>query len=397
MKKLINAGKGFFGEFGGCFLPDELVMLMEDLSYEFGKASEDEDFIRELDYYFKNYAGRPSPLYFAQNLTEKAGGAAIFLKREDLNHLGAHKINNALGQVLLAKKMGKRKIVAETGAGQHGVAVSAVSALMGMECIIFMGEIDRKRQELNVFRMESMGAKVVSACSGQKTLKEAVDEAIGYYIENCNDTYYLLGSAVGPHPYPSMVKFFQSVIGREAKQQILKQRGRLPEHITACVGGGSNALGLFAEFLENESVQITAVEPSGRGLTPGNHAATLTLGSAGFIHGYKCLLLQDDKGDISDVYSISPGLDYPGVSPELSELTRIGRINVTTASDDDAVRAFRLLSKTEGIIPALESSHAIYAGMKIASQMKKTESIIINLSGRGDKDVQTVMNYSETA
>lgn len=382
--------KGFFGDHGGSFLPPALVPVMEELTRAFERYRDDPEFIREYEYYQRHFTGRPSPLYFCANLTRRLGGAKIYLKREDLNHLGAHKVNNTVGQILLAKRMGKKRIIAETGAGQHGVATAATAALMGMECTIHMGAEDIERQKLNVFRMEMMGARVVPAMSGQRTLKEAVDEALAAWVQDAENTYYLLGSAVGPHPYPLMVRQFQSVIGREAREQILELEGRLPHTVIACVGGGSNAIGLFSAFLDDAGVAIQGVEPSGRGLTPGDHAATLTLGTPGVLHGFRSYVLQDEHGEPAPVYSISAGLDYPSVGPEHSHLKDIGRAEYVTASDADAVEAFFALSRTEGIIPALESAHALAQAMRLAPTLPAEAIVLVNLSGRGDKDVAQI-------
>lgn len=382
--------KGFFGEHGGQFLPPAIITVMDELTAAYEKFKDDPEFIKEFEYYQRHFTGRPSPVYLCENLTKQLGGAKIYLKREDLNHLGAHKVNNTVGQILLAKRMGKKKIIAETGAGQHGVATAATAALMGMECTIYMGAEDIERQKLNVFRIEMMGAKVVAAMSGQRTLKEAVDEALAAWVEDAENTFYLLGSAVGPHPYPAMVKHFQSVIGREAKEQIMEMEGRLPDYVVACVGGGSNAIGLFSDFVGDESVKIHGVEPSGRGLEPGDHAATLTLGTPGVLHGFKSYVLQDEDGEPASVYSISAGLDYPSVGPEHSYLKDLGRAEYFVASDDEAVEAFFTLSRTEGIIPALESSHALAHVMRLAPTLSKDEIIVMNLSGRGDKDVAQI-------
>ncbi|HKK32533.1 MAG TPA: tryptophan synthase subunit beta [Desulfomicrobiaceae bacterium] len=381
---------GFFGEYGGQFLPDAIKTVVNELAEAYERYKDDPDFLDEFQTALKHYTGRPTPTYFCSNLTRKLGGARIYLKREDLNHLGAHKVNNTVGQILLAKRMGKKKIIAETGAGQHGVATAATAALMGMECTIYMGAEDIERQKLNVFRMHMMGATVVPAMSGQRTLKEAVDEALGAWIENIEDTFYLLGSAVGPHPYPAMVRHFQSIIGTEAREQILELAGRLPDYVLACVGGGSNAIGIFSGFLDDSEVRIQGVEPSGRGLTPGDHAATLSLGTPGVLHGFKSYLLQDENGEPAPVYSISAGLDYPGVGPEHGHLKDIGRAEYVTASDQDALDAFFALSRTEGIIPALESSHALAQAIKLAPTLDKDRIILVNLSGRGDKDVAQV-------
>ncbi|WP_461209764.1 tryptophan synthase subunit beta [Desulfocurvus sp. DL9XJH121] len=382
--------KGFFGAHGGQFLPPELVAVMDELNAAFTRYKDDPEFLKELAYYQRHYTGRPSPVYLCENLTKTLGGAKIYLKREDLNHLGAHKVNNTIGQILLAKRMGKKKIIAETGAGQHGVATAATAALMGMDCVIVMGAEDMERQKLNVFRMRMMGAEVRPAMSGQRTLKEAVDEALGAWIEDAANTFYLLGSAVGPHPYPAMVKHFQAVIGREAREQITELEGRLPDYLVACVGGGSNAIGLFADFLGEPSVALHGVEPSGRGLTPGNHAASLSLGTPGVLHGFTSYMLQDENGEAAPVYSISAGLDYPSVGPEHSYLKDIGRAEYFTASDAEAVDAFFALSRAEGIIPALESAHALAHAMRLAPTLGQDKIVLVNLSGRGDKDVAQI-------
>ncbi|MBI9110839.1 tryptophan synthase subunit beta [Maridesulfovibrio ferrireducens] len=385
----INAD-GFFGEYGGQYVPEQLIPILNELADTYNKFKDDDEFKREFEYYLAKYSGRPTPLYLCSNLTNNLGGAKIYLKREDLNHLGAHKVNNTIGQILLAKRMGKKKIIAETGAGQHGVATAATAALMGMECTIYMGAVDVERQKLNVFRMQMMGAKVISAESGQRTLKEAVDEALGAWIQNADDTFYLLGSAVGPHPYPTMVRDFQSVIGKEAREQCLEDEGRLPDYCIACVGGGSNAIGLFSEFVKDENVKLVGVEPAGRSLEPGEHAATLCLGEPGIMHGFNSYMLKDDEGEPAPVYSISAGLDYPSVGPEHSHLKDLGRAEYVHASDKEAVEAFFTLSQKEGIIPALESSHALAYAMKLAPTLPKENIIIVNLSGRGDKDVAEI-------
>jgi tryptophan synthase beta chain len=357
------------------------------LAATFEASIHDPAFVQEFESYLKDYSGRPTPLYFCHNLTRQLGGAKIYLKREDLNHLGAHKINNTIGQILLAKRMGKKRIIAETGAGQHGVATSATAALMGMECTIYMGAEDMKRQRHNVFRMEMLGARVVPAMSGQQTLKEAVDEAIGAWVEDVDNSFYLLGSAVGPHPYPTMVKYFQSVISKEAREQILEKEGRLPDYLVACVGGGSNAIGMFAEFIEDQEVRLHGVEPSGRSMNLGDHAASLTTGTPGILHGFNSYMIKDHEGGPGPVYSIAAGLDYPSVGPEHSFLKDMGRAQYFTASDQDAVNAFFALSRTEGIVPALESAHAVAHAMSLAPTLGKEEIIVVNLSGRGDKDV----------
>ncbi|MFU8786906.1 MAG: tryptophan synthase subunit beta [Candidatus Izemoplasmataceae bacterium] len=382
-----------YGRFGGQFVPPPVVNALKEVEEAFNVAIKDPTFIAEYEYYLKQYVGRENPLYFASNLTEKLGGAKIYLKREDLNHTGAHKINNTIGQILLAKRMGKKKIIAETGAGQHGVATATAAAMFNMECEIFQGTIDMERQRLNVFRMEMLGAKVTGVNQGTKTLADAVDYAIMQWVDRIEDTFYLLGSAVGPHPYPTIVRHFQKVIGQEAKAQILVQEERLPDYIVACVGGGSNAIGLFQEFLEDETVKIIGVEAAGRGLHTKDHAATMTLGKEGIIHGMNTRVVQEEDGTISPVYSISAGLDYPGVGPEHAYLQDIGRVCYVSVTDDEAVEALYMLSKTEGIIPAIESSHAIAEVIKLAPTLDKDKIIIINLSGRGDKDVEAIYAY----
>jgi tryptophan synthase beta chain len=381
---------GYFGQFGGAYVPDVLKNVLKEVEENFYKYIEEEEFLRDLDYYNKQYIGRENPLYFAEMLTAKVGGAKIYLKREDLNHTGAHKINNTIGQVLLAKRMGKKRVIAETGAGQHGVATATVCALFDMECIIYMGEVDIKRQELNVFRMELLGATVIPVSSGTATLKDAVDAALTDFVENAEDTYYLLGSAVGPHPYPTMVREFQSIIGKEARKQILEAEGKLPDYLVACVGGGSNAIGLFHPFVNDKEVNIIGVEPAGRGLDTKDHAASITKGTVGIIHGFKCYTLQDEKGEPLPVHSMAAGLDYPGVGPEHSYYKETGRAKYVSITDEEALEAFMILSKTEGIIPALESAHAIAYAMQLAKILPKENTIIVNLSGRGDKDVAQV-------
>ena len=383
-----NHGK--FGKYGGSYVPPLLQKAISEVEENFYKYIEDKSFIDEFNYYMKQYVGRENPLYFAERLTEKIGGAKIYLKREDLNHTGAHKINNAIGQALLAKRMGKKRIVAETGAGQHGVATATVCALMDMECIIYMGEEDTKRQALNVFRMELLGAKVVPVTSGTRTLKDAVDAALDDFAHNVQNTFYLLGSAVGPHPYPTMVREFQSIIGKEARKQILEAEDRLPDYVIACVGGGSNAIGLFHPFFNDKNVNIVGVEPAGKGLDTPDHAASMCKGTLGEIHGFKCYLLQDEKGEVVPVYSVAAGLDYPGVGPEHCYYKDLGRAEYVSITDDEAIDAFCELSRTEGIIPAIESSHAVAYAMKLAATLDKDKIIIVNLSGRGDKDVVQV-------
>ncbi len=387
--------KGYFGKHGGRFVPETLMPALIELDKNFRNCIKDESFNRELTYYLKQYVGRESPLYYAERLTEQCGGAKIYLKREDLNHTGAHKINNALAQVLLTKRMGKNKIVAETGAGQHGVATATAAALFGMECTIFMGEEDIRRQRLNVFRMGLLGAKVESVTSGSKVLKDAVNEALKYWVTNLSDTHYIMGSALGPHPYPEMVREFQSVIGKETKCQIYEQEGQLPDAIVACVGGGSNAIGMFHPFIEDEGVRLIAVEAGGKGVETSEHAATLTKGQYGVLHGNAMYLLQDDDGQVHEVYSMSAGLDYPGIGPEHCHLKDIKRLAFDSATDDEAVDAFKTLSELEGIIPALESAHAIAYGLKLAPTMEKESILVINLSGRGDKDVHQIAEFLE--
>ncbi|MCG8501172.1 MAG: tryptophan synthase subunit beta [Firmicutes bacterium] len=382
--------KGYFGEFGGRFVPENLEAVLEEVKQAFEEYKDDRGFLQELEYYNKYYVGRPSPLYFAEKLTKKLGGAKIYLKREDLNHTGSHKINNTIGQVLLAKRLGKKRVIAETGAGQHGVATATACALFDMECIVYMGEEDTRRQALNVFRMELLGAKVVPVTSGTRTLKDAVDEALNDLIENYQDTYYMLGSAVGPDPYPAMVKKFQSVIGFEAKQQITALENRLPDYLVACVGGGSNAIGLFASFYEDKDVKIVGVEPAGKGLDTDMHAATLSLGRPGVLHGFRSYILQDEQGEALPVYSISAGLDYPGVGPEHSYYKESGRAEYVSVTDQEALDAFSELSRVEGIIPALESAHAVAYAMKLAKELSADQIMIVNLSGRGDKDVRQI-------
>lgn len=387
--------KGFYGDFGGQFVPETLMFALKELTAAYEASKEDEAFQTELAAYLSDYVGRETPLYFAEQLTKKLGGAKIYLKREDLNHTGAHKINNALGQVLLAKKMGKNKIIAETGAGQHGVATATAAALFGMECTIFMGALDVKRQALNVFRMELLGSKVESVTAGNNTLKDAVNEALRYWVANVEDTHYILGSALGPHPFPEMVRDFQSVIGKEARQQILAKEGRLPDIAMACIGGGSNAIGLFYPFINDESVRLIGVEAGGMGVETNEHAATMTKGEVGVLHGARMHLLQDEDGQVIEPYSISAGLDYPGVGPEHSYLEQVKRAEYVAVTDEEALEAFHLLSQTEGIIPALESSHALAQVTKLAPTMDKEQIIVVCLSGRGDKDVQQIKEKME--
>lgn len=386
---------GYFGRFGGTYVPEALSEVLNDLAREYDNIKDDEDFNRELNYYLKDYVGRESPLYFASRLTEHCGGAKIYLKREDLNHTGAHKINNAIGQALLAKRMGKTKILAETGAGQHGVATATACALLGLECMIFMGQEDARRQKLNVFRMKLLGAEVVEVTTGTRILKDAVDEALSYFVSNSESTAYIIGSAIGPHPYPTMVRNFQKVIGEEAKRQILEKEGRLPDKVMACIGGGSNAMGMFYDFIKEKDVELIAVEAAGEGVDTEKHAATLTKGKFGVLHGNAVIMVQDEFGEVKDVHSVSAGLDYPGVGPEPCYLSEIGRMIAAYATDDEAIEAFQLLCEIEGIIPALESSHAIAYAIKTAKAMKKDEILLVNLSGRGDKDVEQVLDILE--
>ena len=393
MKKYNFPFNGKFGNFGGKYIPETLVPAIEELEESYKKFTNDSNFKKELKDYLENYAGRPTPIYLAKNLTEYVGGAKIYLKREDLLHGGAHKTNNTLGQCLLAKKMGKKRIIAETGAGQHGVGTALASAVLGLECEIYMGLKDTERQKLNVFRMKLLGAKVHPVKSGTQTLKDAINEALRDWITNVENTYYVIGSVVGPHPYPMIVRDFQSIIGKEIKKQIRKINGTLPNAIVACVGGGSNAIGSFYPFIGDQEVSLYGIEAEGSGIKTGKHSATLAAGSTGILHGMQTYLLQDKMGQISTTHSISAGLDYPGVGPEHSYLKEIKRVNYKSCTDDDAIKAFVILSEKEGIIPALESAHAISYGMKLAKKMKKSETIVITLSGRGDKDVEVVQNY----
>lgn len=379
-----------YGEFGGQYVPQELKEKLNEIEREFIKAKNDEKFVKEYLYYLKQYVGRPTPLYYAENLSKYAGGAKIYLKREDLNHTGAHKINNALGQALLAKRMKKTHIIAETGAGQHGVATATVCSLFNIKCTIFMGKEDIKRQKINVEKMKLLGAEVYEVTKGEGTLKEAVDAAFEYLLKH-QDVFYLIGSAVGPSPYPEMVKYFQKIIGEEAKKQILEQEGKLPKAIVACIGGGSNSIGLFTDFIKEE-VQIFGIEGAGKGIETGKHASAIYNNKIGILHGMKTYIMQDDKGNIEEAYSISAGLDYPGIGPEHAYLKSIGRVKYDSITDKEAVEAFKLLCRLEGIIPALESSHAIAYAVKIAKNYSKDDSIIVNLSGRGDKDLFTILN-----
>lgn len=385
--------KGRYGIYGGQYIPETLMHAVIELEKAYEYYKNDPQFNKELQELFHEYANRPSLLYYAEKMTKDLGGAKIYLKREDLNHTGSHKINNVLGQVLLAKKMGKKRVLAETGAGQHGVATATAAALMDMECTVYMGREDTERQALNVFRMELLGAKVVAVDSGTKTLKDAVNEALRQWTANVNDTYYVLGSVMGPHPYPEMVRDFQSVIGKEVKAQMLEKEGRLPDVVMACVGGGSNAMGLFYDFIPDKEVQLIGVEAAGRGVNTAQTAATIARGSLGIFHGMKSYFLQNEYGQIAPVYSISAGLDYPGIGPEHAALYDSGRAQYVSATDDEAVAAFSYLSRTEGIIPAIESAHAIAYAQKLAPALPKDKIIVVNVSGRGDKDVAAIARY----
>ncbi len=393
MIQQVPDAKGRYGDFGGRFVPETLMNALIELEESYLKYSADEDFNAELNELLKQYSGRETPLYYAKRLTEHFGGAKIYLKREDLNHTGAHKINNALGQGLLAVRMGKKKVIAETGAGQHGVATATVAALFGLECKVFMGEEDMQRQQLNVFRMRLLGAEVVPVVSGTKTLKDAGNEALRYWVSHVSDTFYILGSAVGPHPYPLIVRNFQRVIGDETRRQILESEGRLPDTIVAAVGGGSNAIGMFYPFVRDQEVEFVGVEAAGKGIDTPLHAATMTLGTKGVFQGSMSYLLQDDYGQVQPAHSISAGLDYPGVGPEHSYLKDTGRAKYVPITDDEALDALKLLCRTEGIIPALESAHALAQAGKIAPELGKDKLLIVCLSGRGDKDVESIMAY----
>ena len=386
--------KGYFGQFGGSFVPEPIQVLLDELEVTFDKYKDDPEFLAEYRHYLKDYSGRETPLYFAESLTDYLGGAKIYLKREDLNHLGSHKLNNVLGQILLAKRMGKKRVIAETGAGQHGVATAAAAAKFGMACDVYMGAEDVERQRLNVFRMEMMGATVHAVETGTRTLKDAVDAAFGAWMNDL-DAFYVLGSAVGPHPYPTIVHEFQKVISEESRRQILEKEGRLPDYVIACVGGGSNAIGAFSQYVADEEVKLVGVEAAGHGLDTDKHAATMTKGSVGIVDGMKTYAVFGEDGNVAPVYSISAGLDYPGVGPEHAFFKDSGRVEYVAATDEEAVQALLLLSKTEGIIPAIESSHAIAEAVKRAPKLSKDEIIIINVSGRGDKDVAAIADYLE--
>ncbi|MBZ2095468.1 tryptophan synthase subunit beta [Streptococcus oralis] len=386
--------KGYFGQFGGSFVPEPIQVLLDELEVTFDKYKDDPEFLAEFRHYLKDYSGRETPLYFAESLTDHLGGAKIYLKREDLNHLGSHKLNNVLGQILLAKRMGKKRVIAETGAGQHGVATAAAAAKFGMACDVYMGAEDVERQRLNVFRMEMMGATVHAVEIGTRTLKDAVDAAFGAWMNDL-EAFYVLGSAVGPHPYPTIVHEFQKVISEESRRQILEKEGRLPDYVIACVGGGSNAIGAFSQYVADEEVKLVGVEAAGHGLDTDKHAATMTKGSVGIVDGMKTYAVFKEDGELAPVYSISAGLDYPGVGPEHAYFKDSGRVEYVAATDEEAVQALLLLSKTEGIIPAIESSHAIAEAVKRAPKLSKDEIIIINVSGRGDKDVAAIADYLE--
>jgi tryptophan synthase beta chain len=383
--------RGHFGEYGGRYVAETLMPLILEVEKAYAAAKADPKFQEEIDYYNKYFTGRPSPLYLAERLTKSLGGPKIYLKRDELNHTGAHKINHCIGQILLAKRMGKTRIIAETGAGQHGVATATVCALFGLKCVIFMGAKDVERQKPNVFRMKLLGAEVVPVQAGSCSLKDAMNEAMRDWVTNVHDTYYLIGTAAGPHPFPMMVRDFQSIIGREAKQQILEAEGRLPDKLVACIGGGSNALGLFTDFIKDESVELIAVEAAGKGVNTTETAASIACGKPGVLHGNKTYLMQNDDGQVTETHSISAGLDYPGIGPEHSYLHDIGRVRYESCTDDDALKGFQALAKTEGIIPALEPSHALGYLLNAAPKWNKDEIVILNLCGRGDKDIFTVM------
>ncbi len=385
--------KGLFGHFGGQYVAETLMPLIHELAAEYEKAKADPEFAKELAYFQRDYVGRPSPLYFAERLTEHCGGAKIYLKREELNHTGAHKINNCIGQILLAKRMGKQRIIAETGAGMHGVATATVAARFGMQCVIYMGTTDIDRQQANVFRMKLLGAEVIPVTAGTGTLKDAMNEALRDWVTNVHNTFYLIGTGAGPHPYPAMVRDFQAVIGKETREQMMEKEGRLPDSLVACIGGGSNAMGLFHPFLDDASVKIIGVEAAGHGIETGQHAASLNGGVPGVLHGNRTFLLQNEDGQIIDAHSISAGLDYPGIGPEHAWLHDIGRVEYTSITDKEALKAFHTCCRLEGIIPALESSHALAEVFKRAPGLPKDHLMVVNLSGRGDKDMQTVMHH----
>ena len=384
---------GRFGDFGGQYIPETVMTAVHELEAAYDKYKDDPEFNRELRELYRDYANRPSMLYYAEKMTKDLGGAKVYIKREDLNHTGAHKINNVLGQLLLAKKMGKKRIIAETGAGQHGVATATVCALMGLECEVYMGSTDMERQSLNVYRMNLLGAKVTGVNSGTATLKDAINEAFRDWCSNIDTTFYCIGSVMGPHPYPTMVRDFQKIISEEIKAQLMEKEGRLPDAVVACVGGGSNAMGAFYDFIEDKGVRLIGAEAAGRGVDTPEHAATIAKGDLGIFHGMKSLFLQNEYGQIDEVYSISAGLDYPGIGPEHAYLHSTGRADYFSITDEEAVQAFEYLSKTEGVIPAIESAHAVAAAMKVIPQMSKDQIVVINLSGRGDKDVYSIARY----
>lgn len=387
--------RGHFGPYGGIFVSDTLIFALQQLQHAYEQYRRDPQFIAELASELRDYVGRPTPLYYARHLSAKINGAQIYLKREDLNHTGAHKINNTVGQALLAKRMGKARVIAETGAGQHGVATATVAAKLGLECVVYMGSDDIARQASNVYKMKLLGAKVVPVTAGSRTLKDALNEAMRDWVSNVDDTFYIIGTVAGPHPYPQMVRDFQAIIGQEAREQILEKTGKLPDALVACVGGGSNAIGLFHPFLQDKSVKIYGVEAGGKGLETGQHAASLIAGKPGVLHGNRTYLLCDDDGQVKDTHSISAGLDYPGVGPEHAWLKDSGRATYVAINDDEALDAFRTLTNSEGIIPALESSHAVAYAIKLAKTMSPSQSIIVNLSGRGDKDMHTIATIDE--
>lgn len=396
MQQSLPDEKGHFGIFGGRYVAETLMPALIELEKAYETSRKDRGFRDEFTYYLKEYAGRETPLYYAKRLTEELGGARIYLKREDLNHTGSHKINNTLGQAMLARRMGKKRVIAETGAGQHGVATATVAALFGMECQIFMGEEDIRRQAPNVFRMKILGAEVIPVASGTATLKDAMNEAMRQWVSRVRDTFYVIGTTAGPHPYPMMVREFQSIIGKETKKQIMKKEGRLPDILIACIGGGSNAMGLFYPFRDIPGVEMIGVEAAGKGISTGNHAASISAGRVGVLHGNKTYLLQDEHGQIRDAYSIAAGLDYPGVGPEHGHFKDTGKAKYVSIDDEEAIRAFLLLSKCEGIIPAMESAHAVAYTMKISPTLDKNKIIVINLSGRGDKDAETIIQRMES-
>jgi tryptophan synthase beta chain len=396
MQQSLPDEKGHFGIFGGRYVAETLMPALIELEKAYETSRKDRGFRDEFTYYLKEYAGRETPLYYAKRLTEELGGARIYLKREDLNHTGSHKINNTLGQAMLARRMGKKRVIAETGAGQHGVATATVAALFGMECQIFMGEEDIRRQAPNVFRMKILGAEVIPVASGTATLKDAMNEAMRQWVSRVRDTFYVIGTTAGPHPYPMMVREFQSIIGKETKKQIMKKEGRLPDILIACIGGGSNAMGLFYPFRDIPGVEMIGVEAAGKGISSGKHAASISAGRVGVLHGNKTYLLQDEHGQIRDAYSIAAGLDYPGVGPEHGHFKDTGKAKYVSIDDEEAIRAFLLLSKCEGIIPAMESAHAVAYTMKISPTLDKNKIIVINLSGRGDKDAETIIQRMES-